>query len=160
MPGYELCCSTCRKKVSRVVSPDGEVWYGHPGNLDRHKVVPLVMAPADVIRVCDFCLAVNPRWVFPLLERASTRTFHPGLGITMAAEDSDGWWAACSGCADLIRDRKVTQLRDRALAVLKDRQPDPISWQDATWQKESVLLQLAAFWRASPGAPVEVGLFS
>lgn len=117
------------------------------------------MAAADVIRVCDFCLAPHPQWAFPLLERASTRMFHPGLGIEIVTEDTDAWWGACAACADLIRNRQIGQLRNRSLAVLKARLP-AVSYQEMAWAKESVLLQLAAFWQASPGSPVEVSVLA
>lgn len=160
MDDRELCCRACRQKVGPVVGPDGVLWYGHPGNEDRHKVEPVLLSPADVINVCDFCLALRPQWAFPLLERATTRLFHPGLGVSVVAQDNDGWWGACSVCADLIRDRKIGRLRDRALAVLRERLPVTASWQETAWAKESVLLQLASFWQSSPGAPVETGVFS
>lgn len=147
-------------KVSRVDASDGTSWYAHPDNPDKHDVEPVLMAAADVIYVCDFCLAPRPQWAFPLLERTTTRLFHAGLDADVVSVDTDGWWGACSECADLIRGRKIGQLRDRALATLKAKLPAAASWQDLAWAKESVLLQLASFWQASPGLPVEVGVFS
>ena len=155
-----LCCRTCRQKVSRVTGPDGSSWYAHPDNQDGHAVELVLLAAADAVYVCDFCLAPGPQWAVPLLEHATTQMFHAGLDVEVVAVDTDGWWGACSECADLIRARKIGQLRDRALATLRAKLPAGSSWQDTAWAKESVLLQLAAFWQATPGPPVEVAVFS
>lgn len=154
-----MCCRTCRQKVGRVDCPDGTVRYAHPGNQDGHAVEAVMLPAADTVYVCDFCLAPDPTMRFPLQEPASTVLFHPGLGANVVAEDTDSWWGACSVCAVLIRERKIGQLRDRALAVLRDMMPGA-SWEQARWARESVMLQLAAFWQASPGDPVEVHVFS
>jgi hypothetical protein len=149
--GTELCCRTCRLKVSRIQDPDGRVWYAHHGPRD-HEVEPVAMATADVIHVCDFCLAPHPGWCFPLLEHASTTSApHPDLGFNVKAEDTDGWWAACQVCMELVAARQIGKLRDRALAVAVVRR-GPLS----AWEKQGVIDQLAAFWLAVPGPPVEI----
>ncbi len=151
MAGTELCCRTCRLKVSRVQAPDGQIWYAHHGQHD-HEVEPVAMAVADVIHVCDFCLAPHPAWCFPLLEHASTESaVHPELGWTMKAVDTDGWWAACQACMELISARQIGKLRDRALAAGVARRGGLTAW-----ERQSVIDQLAAFWLAVPGSPVEI----
>jgi hypothetical protein len=116
-------------------------------------VVPVAMESADVIHVCDFCLALHPPLIFPLREHASTSLFDPDINAYVTAEDTDAWWAACRVCADLVVAQDHRTLRDRALAVLKARCAPGLP---SAWETESVLLQLAAFWKAGPASPVSL----
>lgn len=145
-----MACRTCRQSLSRVRNPDGTIWWGHPG-MSTHKVEPVWTAPEDTVFVCDFCLAPNPRWSFPLLEHATTTLFSPDIMANVTAVDVDAWWGACDTCADLIRNRCIGKLRDRALAAAVRSLGKPPS----AWEKESLFLQLAAFWAAVPGPPIE-----
>lgn len=155
-PGTELCCATCRVKVSRCQAPDGTAWYGHPGPSD-HEVTAIAMETADVIHVCDFCLAPHPRWAFPLLERASTSSpVHPESGFRVDAIDTDGWWGACEECAGLVTSRQIGRLRDKALAVAGKTVRARYGRGITGWEKQSVIIQLAAFWTGGPGSPVEI----
>lgn len=147
--GTELCCRICRLKVSRVRAPDGRTWYTHHPT-DGHKVEPVSMATADVIHVCDFCLTPHPRWAIPLEEHATnTSPVHPELGWTVTAVDTDGWWAACQPCMELVTAHQIGKLRDRVFALVG------LGLLSA-WEKRSIIDRLATFWLAVPGPPVEI----
>jgi hypothetical protein len=62
-----------------------------------------------------------------------------------------GWWAACQACTELVSARQIGKLRDRALAAGVARRGGLTAW-----ERQSVLDQLAAFWLAVPGPPVEI----
>jgi len=107
-------CAVCAR-VLDLVEHDGAVrgWqHTMADQPEDHPAVPV--APADVHAAlrCDFCLADDPRWDIP------ARTFvydgAPGAG-------SDGDWAACDACAELIRRHRWTMLRQRAVAAFVDR---------------------------------------
>lgn len=147
--GTDLACKTCHMKVGKITAPDGRTWYSHVNNPDRHAVEAIVLPEADIRHVCDFCLAADPAWAIPLLERASSlSTVHPGLGVRIRAEDMDAWWGACDTCKDLIETRQIGKLRDQALAAIPER------YKNDEWQRQSVITQLAAFWLARPGPAV------
>lgn len=148
-----VACATCHVKVSRVTDPVNGEWWGHPTTTD-HEVVPVELPESEVTRVCDFCLLPGPTWAFPLLEHADTSRWNPSLGLNVTALDTDGWWAACDLCADLIRERNISGLRNRALATAIAELRRPLS----RWEKQSVFDQLSAFWLARPGSPVETSL--
>lgn len=149
-----MCCKTCHVQVSRGTNPDGTEWYGHPGmnGVNGHEVVPIRLPADQVTRLCDFCMAPGPTWIFPLLDRADTTKWHPGLGINVTALDTDGWWTACETCTELINTRQIGKLRDRALQVGQEVLERPLS----SWEKQSIITQLGAFWTHSPGSPVEI----
>ncbi len=117
-----------------------------------HQVVPILLPADQVTRMCDFCMAPGPRWIFPLKEPATTSKWHPGLGYNVTAVDTDAWWAACDTCAELINARQIGKLRNRALEVGVKTMGRVLS----SWEKQSVIEQLAAFWTATPGSPVEL----
>jgi hypothetical protein len=56
--------------------------------------------------VCDFCLEGNPRWAYP------ARDFD--LQVGPVAHHSQGGWAACPTCHDLIERDDFEQLLQRA----------------------------------------------
>jgi hypothetical protein len=149
--GTELCCRTCRLKVSRVRLPGGRIRYTHHG--DRgHPIEPVAMDTADVIHVCDFCMTPHPRWCIPLEEHATVSSdVHPELGWTVTAVDTDGWWAACQVCVELVSTRQVGKLRDRAFASAAESK-GPLD----DWEKQAIIGRLAAFWLAVPGPAVEI----
>lgn len=144
----EMGCQTCHRKLSRVQRPDGSIYYDHPPTpgAPKHEVVPIHLDAGDLVEVCDFCLAPNPPWTIPLLEHATTVLAYRDLDVTSV--DDDALWGACDECAELIRTRSIGKLRNRALAVaIQKFAPEPLP----DYAKESVLLQLAAFWASVPG---------
>jgi hypothetical protein len=150
----ELCCAQCRRKVSKVTRPDGTVYYGHPGSAG-HKVQPVLAAPADIIRFCDFCLSTDIAWAFPLRDRADTLSpVDPATGYPVRAVDTDGWWAACDQCAALVRERAIGALRDRAMAAMGAAVRRDWNRGMTAWERQSVIMQLAAFWLGVPGEAV------
>lgn len=154
-PATELCCPVCRVKVSRITSPAGRVWYDHAGRSDHEVGTPLRLPPADVIHVCDFCMRPHPVWMFPLRDHASTVSpVHPEIGYRVDAVDTDAWWGACQECADLVTGRKIGELRDRALDVMVTLIQARFDREPSQWERESTIMQLAAFWLSVPGDPV------
>lgn len=156
MPDEVLGCQACNSAVSHITGPGSADYYDHLFTGERdHEVVAVLMAAADVIRRCDFCLAPHVRWMVPLMEPASTDgMFRTGeMDIRVTAVDTDAVWAACDECMPLIRERRTGALRDRAFAVLERKYaPEPVP----AWQKRGVLFQLAAFWVAVPGPAEEI----
>ena len=66
----DMACQNCHLKVNRVRRPDGSIYYDHspqPGT-PRHKVVAVHLDAADIIEVCDFCLAPAPALGGPAAE--------------------------------------------------------------------------------------------
>lgn len=149
-----LCCKTCHVQVSRATNPDGTEWYGHPGMYGPagHEVVPIRLPADQVTRLCDFCMMPRPTWIYPLHDHADTTKWHPELGFNVTALDMDGWWTACETCAELINTRQIGKLRNRALETGRAALGRVLS----SWEKQSIIEQLAAFWLSSPGSPVEL----
>lgn len=151
-----IACATCHVKASKFTEPDGTVWWGHPNEQDpaqRHKCIPREHKPSEIIYLCDFCLELGPKWAIPLLMHANTTKWEPNMRLNVTALDTDAWWAACDTCKELISAGKRKELRDRALAPLFERLPDATQWEVG-----SIMLQLNAFWAATPGPAIEASL--
>lgn len=58
--------------------------------------------------VCDFCLSPDVTWEFPA-------TSMPLVGHPLIGE-SEGEWAACNGCKELIEAHRLGPLVERAIA--------------------------------------------
>jgi hypothetical protein len=153
MDSSRVACARCHLKLSHVTGPRGADWWGHPIKSD-HEEIPVELPLADIIRVCDFCLALRPQWVIPLMEHADTTGWEPDFRLNVTALDTDGWWMACDACLAFISKSERKGLRDRALGVLTVNLGSPAT----PSEKERLLLQLAAFWRAQPGPAVEASL--
>lgn len=65
---------------------------------------------------CDFCTEPHPTWGYPAKDFA----LETGLPIGIL---SDGWWAACDTCHDLIEADNRTALLTRALDKLVGQVP-------------------------------------
>lgn len=152
MDEHHVACATCRLKAAKVSNPDGTVWWSHPYPVD-HEVVPVQLPPKDIIYVCDFCLTPHPKWAIPLTMPAHTRQWSVSLGAYITGLDTDAWWAACDICVALIGAGKKKELRDQALAIHQKYVPGMTAE-----ERQSILLQLNAFWAASPGPAIEASL--
>lgn len=91
VPGRHVC-QTCR----RVLSWDGNTneWV-HPQEHLHWDHEPVAVPDLEFLYInekCDFCFADGSAWVLP----AEPFVVAPGHG-------SDGDWAACEECAELIR---------------------------------------------------------
>lgn len=67
--------------------------------------------------ICDFCSSPNVTWVYP------ARTFAAYIFDSIVGE-SVGDWAACSICHGLIDSGRHTELTERSLVTLLERQPE------------------------------------
>lgn len=67
--------------------------------------------------ICDFCSSPNVTWVYP------ARTFAAYVSEGIVGE-SVGDWAACSICHGLIDSGRHTELTERSLVTLLERQPE------------------------------------
>ncbi len=125
-------CRTCERPLEFKVE-----WYPTGGTIYRwqhitfdpngplpfpHDVdpVPDVEQPdTEVLGVCDFCSAPNPRWGYKArdFETVSYLTLPPaGAGLTENSYGSAGAWAACDECADLVDADDFDGILDRAMA--------------------------------------------
>jgi hypothetical protein len=62
--------------------------------------------------VCDFCLSPDVRWEFPA-------TNMPLKGHPLINE-SEGEWAACDGCKDLVAAHKLGPLVERCIKGMQE----------------------------------------
>lgn len=67
--------------------------------------------------ICDFCSSPNVTWVYP------ARTFAAYVFEGIVGE-SVGDWAACPICHGFIEAGQQTELAERSLVSLLERQPD------------------------------------
>ena len=67
--------------------------------------------------ICDFCSSPNVAWVYP------ARTFAAYVFEGIVGE-SVGDWAACRICHGLIESGRHTELTERSLVTLLERQPE------------------------------------
>lgn len=67
--------------------------------------------------ICDFCSSPNVTWVYP------ARTFAAYVFEGIVGE-SVGDWAACPICHGLIESSRLTELAERSLLTLLERQPE------------------------------------
>lgn len=67
--------------------------------------------------ICDFCSSPNVTWVYP------ARTFAAYVFDGIVGE-SVGDWAACAICHGLIESGRHTELTERSLVTLLERQPE------------------------------------
>jgi hypothetical protein len=67
--------------------------------------------------ICDFCSSPNVTWVYP------ARTFAAYIFEGIVGE-SVGDWAACPICHSLIESGRQTELAERSLVTLLERQPE------------------------------------
>jgi len=91
VPGRHVC-QTCR----RILSYDEATGqYVHPQEHLHWDHAPVAVPDLEFLYInekCDFCFADTSAWVLP----AEPFVIAPGHG-------SDGDWAACEACAELIR---------------------------------------------------------
>lgn len=71
---------------------------------EDHPAVPVTLQEIEMIGRCDFCNVDFPRWVIPV------RSFQLVPGSM-----SQGDWAACNTCCELIANRKWYALTKRAV---------------------------------------------
>lgn len=152
----ELACAACRVVVNPITDTrTGAVVYAHPFTGEEHEIVAAEMDEADVIWLCDFCLAPGPAWEIPLLEHASTvgNFLIDQETLSVSVEDTDALWGACEECADCVRRHDRAGLRNRAFIPLaRHYAPHP----PPEWHKQTVLVQLYAFWASVPGPMVKM----
>ena len=70
--------------------------------------------------LCDFCLAPNPTWGYPAKDFVD---FVAVEGNDVLVSTSDGTWAACEVCHDLIEKGNQAALLSRSLDKLVGQVP-------------------------------------
>lgn len=113
MPSTEgdQACAVCGRVLSHRTSDAGQQDWIHPaGEGDDHPVVPV---PWDQVRVrplCDFCRGE------PVTHEVPAASF-----LLPISGGSDGDWAACTPCANLIRRNRWGPLTHRVRESMEAR---------------------------------------
>lgn len=98
-------CRTCGRVLTTTTDDTGTHHRHDPADPDDHEAVPVV--PEPVHGRCAFCSAEDPTHVLPAKEFAL-----PSAPDLINAAD----WAACDGCAALLRNEHWDWLLDRVVA--------------------------------------------
>lgn len=110
VPGRHVCAA-----CGRVLDyHDGKGWAHPVGDqtLQDHPAVPVRDTEVPVKEKCDFCFADTTEWLLP------ARNFQVGPN-----HGSEGDWAACSACAELIRKNEWTRLVGRVKDLWPHAEP-------------------------------------
>lgn len=107
-----MVCAVCARVLNWIRTPDGQVDWIHPFDLDEdHPVVPVSREQIHVEGRCDFCLAPDPQFSLPV------RPFQNQLSIWVPVDvGTDAGWAACADCARLIDLGQWSAVTKRAVA--------------------------------------------
>lgn len=102
----QAACKQCGQLLGTETWADASVRYIHTGPEPAgHAPEPVPPGELDeVISRCDFCNAVAPGWIVPVL------SFRSVTGPHRPAFDSDSDWAACDRCAGYVTRRQWDQL--------------------------------------------------
>jgi hypothetical protein len=118
-PREPRVCAVCGRALDYYNSADPHVDSGWMHTMqDRehedHPAVPASLDEIEMVGRCDFCNADEPHWVIP----AKTFEVLPG-------SMSNGDWAACDACCELIATRRWESLIRRAASstVYRDTTP-------------------------------------
>jgi hypothetical protein len=116
-PGDRVC-AVCARVLDRVERAGVTVGWRHTliDTPADHPAVPVRPEQVHTASRCDFCSADAPSWAIPA--RPFVYEGAPDAG-------SDGDWAGCDACAELIRRNRWTALRQRAVAAFAARTGAP-----------------------------------
>lgn len=125
VPGRKVC-ATCL----RVLDHHSEKGWTHPEadpTLQDHEVRPVPdIEMIGIAEKCDFCFADETEWILP------ARDFQVGPN-----HGSEGDWAACNQCAELIRKNMWTRLIERVKDTWPHQYGDPISDDGELWLRRT-----------------------
>jgi hypothetical protein len=100
-----MICAVCLRALDRRTDAFGVRWLHTSLDPAAHTPQPVPMPSGWTGGRCDFCSANNPSWELPARSFKMPLTTHHG---------SEGGWAACDTCADLIRENRWDTVLDRA----------------------------------------------
>lgn len=108
-------CAVCGHALNHFVDREGNEAWIHPMDLVEtpdHPPVPIDRQVTSIIK-CDFCSVENAPWVVP----ANSFEMPTVQGVNYD-QMSNGDWAACDICVDLINRQRWTALVKRSNDML------------------------------------------
>jgi hypothetical protein len=107
-----MICQVCQRVLDALIDIDG-VRYQHTAHDDTgdHEAVPVPAAAGWSGGRCDFCGAGQPTYELPAQD----------FQVPILDHLSRGAWAACDGCADLVRRGWWRALLRQAIAQAEQR---------------------------------------
>jgi hypothetical protein len=117
MPSQPVICAACDSALNVFIGPDGATYIhpnDHPGD---HEPVPVAARP-DWRGRCDFCSDDQPTHVVPADDFRV-----PGMDWQI----SDGGWAACAACTELVGADDWARLEDRVATSFDRVNGEPMS---------------------------------
>lgn len=101
------------------------------------------------MQICDFCSSPEVDWAYPA---ESFETYAVVMPDGAMVATSEGWWASCSPCAQLIEAGRWAELAGRSLDYLP--LPEPVANRTAALQRLAVLHQQFQTSRTGPAIPM------
>lgn len=105
-------CRVCDRVLTTRTNQDGVTLEHGPHDRDDHEVEPIPAPPGWAGGDCDLCGAKPPTHVLPVKDFRV-----PGR----PNETSQGNWAACEKCANLIKFRRWADLEQRVFAAQRGK---------------------------------------
>jgi hypothetical protein len=103
-------CGVCGHVLNLYTGSFGETWIHVLETDNDHPPVPVPVDSIHTTFMCDFCLAGNARWALPVEDYASSPN-----------GENVGDWAACDGCAALLRANDWGRLTTKAVKAMQKR---------------------------------------